>query len=561
MKATIKRLCWKGNFSLLLIIISTAAHAQKVWTSPNSGLWRDTNNWSGHVLPNINSFVQIQTNQSVTVTLDALTQPTNLTLQSLAIGAPTGFTNTVFLNNVGITNPLILQTGLELTNGAALLVTNSAILLQLTNDHVNIDGNFTLDSGSLDFGDITVTARVGRATSGVMTINSGLVSAGAVTVGGLTNSSGVLNLNGGTLNVATLFSVGRNPGTTGCVFVAGGQLMAVGEIVRVGDESFGQMTVSNALLWMTNLNVGRDPPSAGTFTLENGATVVISNQLAIGRFNGSTGAVFVTGGQLSGPALEIDVGREGNGQMAISNGTVQAAMMLVASEFTNTGTGLLTIAGGTLNISSNFLVGAAAFSTGQVSMTSGAVAVANPAGTAFMSVANGSVSLSGGCLTTDNLLLTNAAGTLLFNGGTLSTKGTTVANGAPFIVGDGSDAATLHLSGGTHSFANGLIISSNAALSGCGTILGTIINHGTIATNCTMMPARPVITRLARTGTTNAIYFTTVTGQTYALEFENALTDGNWIASGSCTNGSGAVAILIDTTANLASRFYRVRTQ
>src|SRR4029077_8090797 len=109
----------------------------------------------------------------------------------------------------------------------------------------------------IDFGDTTVTARVGRATSGAFTINSGLVSAGAVTVGGLTNSSGVLNLNGGTLNIASLFSVGRNPGTTGNVFIAGGQLTAVGEIARIGDTDFGQMTVSNAVMLLTNLNVGR----------------------------------------------------------------------------------------------------------------------------------------------------------------------------------------------------------------------------------------------------------------------------------------------------------------
>src|SRR5258708_29597860 len=182
--------------ALLLLTILPQAYGQKVWTDPVSGLWRDTNNWSGHTLPDINSFVQILTNASVTVTIDALTDPTNLTVQSVTLGAPAGATNTVLLSNVGTNNPLVLQTGLTLTDGAALRLTNSALLLQLTNDHVNIDGSFTLDSGSIDFGDITVTARVGRATSGTFTINSGLVSAGAVTVGGLTNSSGVLNLNG-----------------------------------------------------------------------------------------------------------------------------------------------------------------------------------------------------------------------------------------------------------------------------------------------------------------------------------------------------------------------------
>ena len=37
--------------------------------------------------------------------------------------------------------------------------------------------------------------------------------------------------------------------------------------------------------------------------------------------------------------------------------------------------------------------------------------------------------------------------------------------------------------GGTYVFADGLVISSNAKLTGCGTIIGTIVNNGTIATN------------------------------------------------------------------------------
>jgi len=242
-----------GLSALLLLTILPQAHSQKLWTSAASGLWQDTNNWSGHTLPDINSFVQITTNTTVTVTIDALTQPANLTVQMLTLGAPAGATNTVLLSNAGTNNPLVLQTGLDLTDGAALRITNSALLLQLTNDHVNIDGSFTLDSGSIDFGDTTVTARVGRATSGTFTINSGLVSAGAVTVGGLTNSSGILNMNGGILNIASLFSVGRNLGTTGSVFVAGGQITATNEVARVGDTALGQMTISNAIMLMTNL--------------------------------------------------------------------------------------------------------------------------------------------------------------------------------------------------------------------------------------------------------------------------------------------------------------------
>ena len=319
----------------ILLMLTLSAKAQKVWTSTNSGSWNDTNNWSGHIVPDITSFVEIFTNNGVTVTIDALTPAANLTIQSLKIGAPPGATNTVVLSSVGTNNPVVLQTGLQLMDGAALLITNSGVLLQLTNDHVDIDGSFVLDSGWIDFGDTTVTSRVGRVTSGTFTINSGLVSAGAMTVGGLANSSGVLNLNGGTLNVATLFSVGRNPGTTGSVFVTGGQLSAVGEIQRVGDEDFGQMTVSNATVLLTNLNVGRDPLSVGVLTLQNGGYVAISNELAIGRFGGSTGTVVIAGGTVSGSGMKVHVGQEGSGQLTVSSGSLLAEDVLIAGDNTN----------------------------------------------------------------------------------------------------------------------------------------------------------------------------------------------------------------------------------
>jgi len=169
--------------------------------------------------------------------------------------------------------------------------------------------------------------------------------------------------------------------------------------------------------------------------------------------------------------------------------------------------------------------------------------------------------LNAGTITTDNLLLTNASGRFIFNGGTLNTRSTSVANGAAFVLGNGVAAATLHMDGGTHSFANGLIISSNATLKGCGTIIGTIVNHGSIATNCGPVLVQPTITRVARAGTTNTVFFPSVSGQTYTLEFKNALTNTTWTAILPSSNGNGGAISLKDTAATVPTRFYRVRAQ
>jgi hypothetical protein len=84
-------------------------------------------------------------------------------------------------------------------------------------------------------------------------------------------------------------------------------------------------------------------------------------------------------------------------------------------------------------------------------------------------------------------VLTNGANSVFtFRGGTLSSGGTFVTNNQVFVVGDGTDAATFHLNGGIHSFANNLKITSNAFLTGCGTIEGnvTVDPGGTMLANC-----------------------------------------------------------------------------
>jgi fibronectin-binding autotransporter adhesin len=538
------------------------ARAEKIWTNTVSGLWSDGTNWTGHTPPDITSFIRITNDNSKTVTIDALTPATELTVQMLTLNAPPGATNTLLLTDVGTNNPLVFQTGLELQDGAALRITNSALAVQLTNDHVNIDGSLTLDSGLIDFGDLSVTTRVGRATSGLLAINSGLMSAGTMTVGGLTNSTGNVHINGGTLNVAGSLSVGRNLSTIGTFSLLGGELNVSNDDTRVGDSGIGYMTVSNATASVTNLQVGRDALSGGTLTLGDGSLVQTFSDVSIARFSGCTGLVSVLGGQLVANGYKIFVGRGGDGELILSNGTLQAASLLVAADTTNSigATGTMTVTGGSLMLSSNLLVGSSLLSTGQVFMSGGSLIVTNGAHTGNLAIPSGDLVMSGGTITADNLSLTNAAGQFAFHGGTLITKGTAVANGSSFVVGDGVAPAILHLDGGTHSFANGLIISSNATLEGCGTVLGSIINHGTISTNCGAVVQFSIHFQ-GRLGATNSISVSSVSGLSYTLEFKSLFSDPSWTPVLPATPGTGGTIILQDATATGPARAYRVRAQ
>src|SRR5713101_4246838 len=316
--------CLLGCFGLAF---GFTASAEKAWKSPTSGFWADGTNWSGGLPPDITAFIQITNANTKTVTIDAATPAATLMVQMLTMSAPPGQTNTLQLSDAGTNNPLVFQIGLQLDDGAAIRITNSALVVEIPFFHTDLDGSLTLDSGLLTFSDNTSTARVGRATSGRLIINGGTVQAGTMTVGGLTNSQGMVSMTGGNLDISSLLSIGRNPGTTGTVAVLGGQLSVPNDDTRVGDSGVGQMIVSNATATLTNLLIGHSALSVGTLTLQNGGIVVLSNDLTIARIAGSTGMLTVAGGQLVAPGMKIYVGREGAGQMTVAGGGVQAARL------------------------------------------------------------------------------------------------------------------------------------------------------------------------------------------------------------------------------------------
>jgi hypothetical protein len=323
------------------------------------------------------------------------------------------------------------------------------------------------------------------------------------------------------------------------------------------------MTVSNATALVTNLEVGRDPLSAGTLTLGPGASFQVQSDISIARFGGSTGLVTVASGELVTTSNKVFVARGGVGELDVSGGLVEAASLLVAADTTNSvgATGTMSVTGGSVMLSSNLLVGSSLLSTGQVFISGGSLIVTNGAHTGNLAIPSGELVMSGGTITTDDLSLTNAAGQFAFHGGTFITKGTTLANGSPFVVGDGVAPAVLRLDGGTHSFANGLIISANATLEGCGTLVGSVINHGTISTNCGSTVVQFSIHFQGSVGTTNLISLLSTSGSSYTLEFKNLISDASWTPILPSTPGTGGTIVLQDAAANGPTRFYRVRAQ
>jgi hypothetical protein len=136
----------------------------------------------------------------------------------------------------------------------------------------------------------------------------------------------------------------------------------------------------------------------------------------------------------------------------------------------------------------NVIIGSnSSVTTSGVTIDGVSLYVTNALATGVLDVRNGTLTFRFVTVAVDNLLLTNGTfSTMFFYNGTLQVGNTTVSNGQPFVVdggGSGIFSANYILQGGTHSFNDGLVVSSNSILSGCGTVNGAVTNYGTIYLN------------------------------------------------------------------------------
>jgi T5SS/PEP-CTERM-associated repeat protein len=248
----------------------------------------------------------------------------------------------------------------------------------------------------------------------------------------------------------------------------------------------------------------------------------------------------------------------------------------------------------------------------------GGLYVTNGLGTGGLEVGGyGELTLNGGTVTV-NQLSADGTSSFSFTSGLLTSGGTVVSNAQNFAVGDGTDAATFQLaSGGSgiHSFANGLTISSNAFLTGCGTIEGSVVVNpgGTVQANCggtltftgivtnngTMQALNgsvleayglvvnngvidirggttnfhggfinngivittnnfPVVTAIQVVGSDIEISVKTGNGSTYVFEETTNLTGASWTPVIEFTGTGGVITFIDPGAATLPQRFYRI---
>jgi T5SS/PEP-CTERM-associated repeat protein len=375
----------------------------------------------------------------------------------------------LYVGNTGSVNQVTIQTGGRI----------NCVLGFIGNDPAAASNKVVVsDANSLWSNSQTLTIGAGGSCNQLIVTNGGRVtSASGVQSSVVGNSSGAIS--------NTVLLSGSNS-----LWNCGGPLI-------VGNGGAGsRLTIdSGARVRNADGQIGRSSTSTNNVVVVTGANSLWSNtgSLIVGVSGGGNAVTIQNGGMVSNVVGHLGFNSSGGTNTVLvtdANSLWFTRDKLVIGN--NGGGNQLTITNSGLVRGTNVVVGAGSGGN-HLDVLGGQLIVTNASSKATLSILGGTVTLNGGTVTVDQLIVTNVAvgpsirtNMFVFSNGSLNTKGTVVTDGLPFIVGDGTDAATLNLLGGTHSFANGLTISSNSLLTGFGTIAANLTNAGAIS------PGNPV---------------------------------------------------------------------
>ncbi len=513
------------------------------WSSSTGGKWETGANWSLNVPPFSGQIVVSITNAGTkTVRNDAetvATAPGTLTLSNLVVSAPGGATNTLLLAHGGTETPLRILETVQIKRGGALTIDHAALQLEAPSiTGLTVDGSVALLAGQILASSGGNQIVVGDAGSGTLTVSNGTLEAFSAMLGANPGTEGTWRIAGGTNFINTSVDLAGSLTATGSVVMTGGELSMPS--VYVGLFGRGNLSVANGLFECFGQGVVASRAGArGNFIASGGVSSFFS--LLIGDEPGATGTVQVAGNaivQLAGPldnrgAITVSGGdlrvfgpvesrAPGNSiavtggrltatndnafltRVAVSSGTLLArdiflgngelgtftmsgGVMALPGSFNgfnvgvNGGTGVVSQAGGQILLTNTDfnLGGLFGPAVGQMTISNG-ITVANRFFVGGQGDGTGTLRLEGGTLIASNLEV-NSSSQLIFNQGALLTRSSDVANGALFVIGDGTHPALYQLMGGTNRFARGLRIAQTGVLGGNGTITANVTNLGRIA--------------------------------------------------------------------------------
>ena len=325
-----------------------------------------------------------------------------------------------------------------------------------------------------------------------------------------------------------------------------------------GNVGHGSLIVNSGTTVFDNLFLAFQPGSAGTLTFAGGTNIVNGLLFAGINLSDATGTVWVTGGQLSVHNSLVIGGPSGIGQMSISNGAWFATDVYIP--YPGPGPrGILTIAGGTATISSNLFIGTSLCDgAGSLVMSGGGLYVTNSTHTAVLEVEGGTLTISGGTLRADKIVITNACAHFIRTGGTV-TYGSVVLNPNDDTDGDGI------LNGYEQSHGLDPLNPVDSSVDKDGDGLSNLQEYlaGTDPSN---NASAFRITSILRTNNDIRITWMMGSGKTNALQVTTGAGDGSYATNSfaslfTVTNTVGTTTNYLDIggATNSPARYYRVR--
>jgi T5SS/PEP-CTERM-associated repeat protein len=356
------------------------------------------------------------------------------------------------------------------------------------------NNNLTVYSGTVRATNINGTARfdIRRGTnmfeSGTIEVDRLLLTNRA---GSFLFHAGTLFTRGAVISNGAPFIVGAGGGSSGhwALLASTNKNTCANDVVIGSNAAPSELLITNGAAFSSSGNgvLGAAAEAATNFVLISGpgSSWVIGTDLHIGEAGASNRVVVSNGGLLGNEigVIGIPAGSSNNEVLVTGPGSVWTNIIFVVG---SSGPGnRFTLSNAALATASSFItIGASSTSlNNRLTVDGGTLLLTNNASTALLDVRRGTNVLNTGRIELDRLLVTNSLGAFEFNGGSLFTKNTTNNNARVFNAGNGSSAATMTLVNGAHSFANGLVVRSNATLTGGGFLIGplTILNGATLA--------------------------------------------------------------------------------
>ncbi len=470
----------------------------------------------------------------------------------LVVGSGGG-TGTVLVAG-GTLNAGTLTIGNAYTSIATLTVAGGTVTTRY-GTYVGVYGPGTL---WMSGGQLTATGGLSMAQyyPATATISNGLLKARGLSCSYSGDACGTITVAGGKAEIDLTMSLGVFLSTsTGTVWVTGGELCVTNLQTYIGSTGTGQITVSNALYRAGEVYVGYG--GNGTLTIAGGNCPM--NFLRAASSLNTTGIVSLTDGTITAvgfPYWSSYIGYGGVGQMTVSNSTWHVSRIVVGQGVGSRGT--LTIAGGEVVANATVSYGGLLIgfsgckSTGVVTITSGRLLVTNDTHNCELEVRGGTLTIAGGYVQCDRIIITNACANFVRTGGTFIYNGGLVLSAADT---DGDGIVNSY----EIAYRLDPLDPVNATKDSDGDGL-TDLQEYLAGTDPTNSVSSFRITSIEVEDSDIRVTWTMGTGKTNALQRSSDIA-GGLTSIFTVTNTVGSMTNYLDVgaTTNTPSRFYRVR--